>query len=87
MFSGYARALGESLQSGTGVIEALRLCQRSLVNAEARKRTEVVATMICQGRSLSEAFRQVGGRPLAGVIDIGSGNGDEQYGLEAGRGK
>ena len=63
MFGGYARALGESLQSGAGVIEALRLCQRSLANAEARQRTEVVTTMIRQGRSLSEAFRQVNGMP------------------------
>jgi len=63
VFGGYARALGEGLQSGASIIEALRLCQRSLSNREAGKRTEIVATTIRQGRTLSEALRHVAGMP------------------------
>lgn len=63
VFGGYARALGESLQSGASILDALRLCQRSLANVEARKRTDIVSTMIRQGRSLSDAFREVRGLP------------------------
>lgn len=63
VFGGYARALGESLQSGASILDALRLCQRSLANSEARKRTDIVSTMIRQGRTLSDAFREVRGLP------------------------
>ncbi|MGN6424378.1 MAG: type II secretion system F family protein [Asticcacaulis sp.] len=63
VYGGYSRALGESLQSGASILDALRLCQRSLANTEARKRTDIVSTMIRQGRTLSDAFREVRGLP------------------------
>ncbi|EGF92865.1 bacterial type II secretion system protein F domain protein [Asticcacaulis biprosthecium C19] len=65
IFGGYARTLGDSLSAGASLSEALRLCSRSLGNAEARKRMDVVGTHIRQGRALSEAFRQVKGFPKA----------------------
>lgn len=73
VFGSYARALGESLQSGASIIEALRLCQRSLANGEARKRTEIVTTMVRQGRTLSEALRQVAGmpQPIIRLCEVG----------------
>lgn len=63
IYGGYVRALGESLLSGASIIDALRLCQRSLANHEAYKRIEIVTSVIRQGRTLSDAFRQVRGMP------------------------
>ena len=63
IYGGYAKTLGDSLTAGASMSEALRLCARSLGNAEARKRLDIVVTLIRQGRALSEALRQVKGFP------------------------
>lgn len=63
VFGGYAKTLGDGLVAGASLSEALRLCARSLGNAEARKRLDIVVNLIRQGRALSEALRQVGGFP------------------------
>ena len=63
IYGGYAKTLGDSLTAGASLSEALRLCARSLGNAEARKRLDIVVTLIRQGRALSEALRQVKGFP------------------------
>lgn len=77
VFGTFAKTLGESLGSGAVVTEALRLCQRGVGNAEARKRLEVVAAEVRQGRRLSEALRQVAGFPPAVVrlAEIGEASG------------
>ena len=63
VFGGYARTLGDSLSAGANLSEALRLCQRSIGNGEARKRLDIIVNLIRQGRALSEALRQVAGFP------------------------
>lgn len=63
VFGSYARSLGDSLSAGANLSEALRLCQRSLGNSEARDRLEIIVTQIRQGRSLSEALLQIKGFP------------------------
>lgn len=65
VFGGFARTLGDALQSGVGVTDALRLCERSVGNAAARKRLENVATQVRQGSRLPDALRQVDGFPKA----------------------
>lgn len=59
IFGGFAKTLGEALGSGATMTDALRLCQRGVGNAEARKRLDILATYVRQGRRLSEALRQV----------------------------
>ncbi len=73
VFGGFARTLGDALQSGAGVTDALRLCQRSIGNAAARKRLENVATQVRQGSRLSGALRQVDGfpRPIIRLCEVG----------------
>lgn len=73
VFGGFARTLGDALQSGAGVTDALRLCQRSVGNAAARKRLENVATQVRQGSRLSDALRQVEGfpRPVIRLCEVG----------------
>ena len=73
VFGGFARILGDALQSGAGVTDALRLCQRSVGNAAARKRLENVATQVRQGSRLSDALRQVEGfpKPVIRLCEVG----------------
>jgi len=73
VFGGFARTLGDALQSGAGVTDALRLCQRSVGNAAARKRLENVATQVRQGSRLSDALRQVEGfpKPIIRLCEVG----------------
>jgi len=73
VFGGFARTLGDALQSGAGVTDALRLCQRSVGNAAARKRLENVATQVRQGSRLSDALRQVEGfpKPVIRLCEVG----------------
>ncbi len=73
IFGGFARTLGDALKSGAGVTDALRLCQRSVGNAAARKRLENVATQVRQGSRLSDALRQVEGfpKPVIRLCEVG----------------
>ena len=73
VFGGFAKTLGDSLSSGATVTEALRLCQRGVGNAEARKRLEIIVTSVRQGRRLSEALRQVEGfpSPITRLCEVG----------------
>ncbi len=73
IFGGFARTLGDALRSGAGVTDALRLCQRSVGNASARKRLENVATQVRQGSRLSDALRQVEGfpQPVIRLCEVG----------------
>ena len=73
VFGGFARTLGDALQSGAGVTDALRLCQRSVGNAAARKRLENVATQVRQGSRMSDALRQVEGfpKPIIRLCEVG----------------
>ena len=73
VFGGYAKTLGDSLQSGASLVDSLRLCQRSVGNSAARKRLDPVMTLIRQGRSLSEAFRHVAGfpKPIIKLCEVG----------------
>lgn len=77
VFGTFAKTLGESLSSGAVLTEALRLCQRGVGNAEARKRLDIVTAQVRQGRRLSEALRQVAGFPLPVVrlCEIGEASG------------
>lgn len=59
IYGGFAKTLGEALGSGATMTDALRLCQRGVGNIEARKRLDILATYVRQGRRLSEALRQV----------------------------
>ncbi len=73
VFGGFARTLGDALQSGAGVTDALRLCQRSVGNAAARKRLENVAMQVRQGSRMSDALRQVEGfpKPIIRLCEVG----------------
>jgi general secretion pathway protein F len=73
VFGGYAKTLGQSLQSGANLLEALRLCQRSVGNSYARQQLEAVTVFIRQGRSLSEALRQIEGmpKPIIKLCEVG----------------
>jgi type II secretory pathway component PulF len=73
VFGGFARTLGDALQSGAGVTDALRLCQRSVGNAAARKRLENISTQVRQGSRLSDALRQVEGfpKPVIRLCEVG----------------
>ncbi|CAL4869727.1 Putative type II secretion system protein F (plasmid) [Asticcacaulis sp. MM231] len=73
VFGGYARTLGDSLQAGANLSEGLRLCSRSVANGEARKRLDIVMTLVRQGRSLSEGFRSVKGfpKPVIKLCEVG----------------
>ncbi len=73
VFGGFAKTLGESLSSGASLIEALRLCSRSLGNTEARRRLDVIVTLIRQGSRISEALRQVEGfpKPIIKLCEVG----------------
>jgi len=73
VFGGFAKTLGDCLASGATLTEALRLCQRGVVNGEARKRLDGVVTQIRQGQRLSEALRQVSGfpDPISRLCEVG----------------
>ncbi len=77
VFGTFAKTLGEALGSGAVLTEALRLCQRGVGNAEARKRLDVIAAQVRQGRRLSEALRQVAGfpPPVVRLCEIGEASG------------
>jgi len=73
VFGGYAKTLGETLDAGATLGDALRLSQRSIANSEARKRLDLVVTHIRQGRALSEGLRHVNGfpKPIIRLCEVG----------------
>ncbi len=77
VFGGYAKTLGDTLSSGAALTDALRLCGRSLGNAEARRRLEVIVTFVRQGSRLSDALRQVAGfpGPIVKLCEVGEASG------------
>ena len=73
VFGGYAKTLGETLDAGATLGDALRLSQRGVANGEARKRLDGVVTHIRQGRALSEGLRNVTGfpKPIIRLCEVG----------------
>lgn len=80
VYGGFAIALGNMLSAGAPISDALRLANRTVVSAIARRRLDIVAQAVRQGDTLSTALGRVSGVPqtivrLAGVGEASGGLG------------
>lgn len=65
IFGAFSQSLGTMLAAGAPISDALRLAIRSTPNRGARRRLEVVASAVREGRALSESLSDVKGFPLS----------------------
>lgn len=65
VFGGFSISLGTMLAAGAPVTDALRLANRSVMTAAARKRLEPVVQIVRQGQALSAALETVPGFPAS----------------------